>query len=126
MVKTADTRKNGGGGRDESVGGIPRPHVTSSPSKLAVRTNTKLLSAAPPNNNKHDAVGRTVSSGGENPRPDSSNPRSENSARLGEGYRYGGGSGLAYAKPPAGGSAASQKALVSDKLYPRYFFLFQK
>ena len=84
----------------EGGGGIPRPHVTSSPSKLAIRTNTKLLGT------KHDQVGRSFSG----------DHRSQPSD---QGFRYpSGGQG----GPPGaqqGYSKGAQKTLVNDKLYPR-------
>ena len=89
-----------GGMTGREGGGIPRPHVTSSPSKLAIRTNTKLLGT------KHDQVGRSFSG----------DQRSQPSD---QGLRYpGGGQG-----PPPGAQQGYQKGvqktLVSDKLYPR-------
>ena len=113
--RSSRDRSTGGERRESSVGlaatngggGIPRPHMTNSPSKLAVRTNTKLLAGG---SSKHESNGGSHHS------------RSSTSNSSGE-MRNGGGSGetsLRY----GGSSAASGlvykggKTLVNDKLYP--------
>merc|ERR1719330_705718 len=89
------SRDSGGGG-----GGIPRPQlgITTSPSKLAVRTNTNKMVT-----NKHEAVVRSASGGDRvetKPGPDS---------------------GPYKLLPPSINYSANNanRALVNDKLYPR-------
>ena len=52
MTKGPEVKKMGRensreGNLRDGGGGIPRPQVTNSPSKLAIRTNTKLLGKKP-------------------------------------------------------------------------------
>lgn len=89
------SRDSGGGG-----GGIPRPQlgITTSPSKLAVRTNTNKMVT-----NKHEAVVRSASGGDRvetKPGPDN---------------------GPYKLLPPSISYSANNanRALVNDKLYPR-------
>jgi hypothetical protein len=119
MKQRSTTRENGSGG-----GGIPRPNNTassssntSSPSKLAVRTNSRLLVAATAGS-RQEPLGRTLSGD-----QTAGSETSKGGGGIGglqvldAGYKpLGGGSGLAaYSRGGGGG----QRALVSDKLYPR-------
>jgi hypothetical protein len=117
MKQRSTTRENGSGG-----GGIPRPNNTassssntSSPSKLAVRTNSRLMVGATAGS-RQEPLGRTLS-GDQSAGSETSKGGGIGGLQvLDAGYKpLGGGSGLAAYSRGGGG----QRALVSDKLYPR-------
>jgi hypothetical protein len=116
MKQRAAIRENGAGG------GIPRPNTggggsSSSPSKLAVRTNSRLVvAAAAPAGNRQEPLGRTLSAGGDQPAGGDQSKAGGGLQVLDAGYKMlGGGGGVAYSRGGGG-----QRALVSDKLYPRW------
>ena len=130
MKIPTESRSSRSGGRDASassgsngregssttnggIGGIPRPHVTNSPSKLAVRTNTKLLAGG---GSKQDGNSNGT---GHHSRTSTANGDIRNGGLPEPSLRYGGGSngtsGLVY---KGGSGSSSSKTLVNDKLYP--------
>jgi hypothetical protein len=105
-------------------GGIPRPNnaasSTSSPSKLAVRTNSRLVVAATAAG-RQEPLGRTLSAGGDGVGADQQKGGSGGGSNglqvLDAGYKLLGGVG--FSRGGGGGNGGGQRALVSDKLYPR-------
>jgi len=120
MKQRAAIRENGSGG-----GGIPRPNTTASssnsntasPSKLAVRTNSRLLVGSTAGG-RQEPLGRTLSGGGGEQTAGSDSSKGAGGLQvLDAGYKPIGGGGVAnYLR---GGGVGGQRALVSDKLYPR-------
>ena len=100
MAKSENKKSRDSGGGGGGGGGIPRPQlgITTSPSKLAVRTNTNKMVT-----NKHEAVVRSASGGDRV----ESKPGPDNGP-----YKL---------LPPSISYSANNanRALVNDKLYPR-------
>ena len=98
--------------KSRESGGIPRPQlgITTSPSKLAVRTNTSKMVAMGTGSvtGKHDQLSRTSSGG--------VTVNSENKGGDTGPYKLLPPS-INYNAPPA--TAATNRTLVNDKLYPR-------
>ena len=117
-------RASAAGGREN--GGIPRPNSssTASPSKLAVRTNSRLVVAASAATARQEPLGRTLSAGGDASASDQQKAGSSSGLQVLEaGYKMLGG-GAAYSRGGNNGggnngSGGHHRALVSDKLYPR-------